>query len=173
MQRRRDELLGRVEELRAKRDRATADVDAAREGREEDDAGSRAKKLKKRAELQQRCAELDARHEQLKENDPKEIARLAKQTRDMIGSANRWIDNIFAIKSAREEGARSHLWSRALQRLSFRGPLPPPRPPVLVREWTREAPFCQAPAATCTARRGCTPSRTKKARAAGPTPATG
>ena len=130
-QRRRDELLDRVQQARAKRDRAAADADAARVGREEDESGSRAKKLKKRADLQQRCAELDARHEQLKENDPKEIARLAKQTRDMIGSANRWIDNIFTIKSwlvkkkarARSRAARAIYFHSASQVLAA----PPPQ----------------------------------------------
>ena len=130
-QRRRDELLDRVQQARAKRDRAAADADAARVGREEDESGSRAKKLKKRADLQQRCAELDARHEQLKENDPKEIARLAKQTRDMIGSANRWIDNIFTIKSwlvkkkarARSRAARAIYFHYASQVLAA----PPPQ----------------------------------------------
>ena len=173
VQRRRDELLGRVEELRAKRDRATADVDAAREGREEDDAGSRAKKLKKRAELQQRCAELDARHEQLKENDPKEIARLAKQTRDMIGSANRWIDNIFAIKSwLVKKKARARTSGRARSNASHSAPSPaaPPARPSS-REWTRAKStrfsYKRASPTTRTTSRSDAPSKAhaKKARA--------
>lgn len=50
-----------ITEMRAKRDRATADLEDARVGREEDEAGTRAKRMRKRAELTARCAELDVK----------------------------------------------------------------------------------------------------------------
>ena len=68
-------------------------------GREEDDEGTRAKKLKKLADLRAAKVAREAELEILKENDPMVVEELRKELRMCRDAANRWTDNLFACKS--------------------------------------------------------------------------
>lgn len=58
----------------------------------------RAEKMAKLGALKQQERELDELLESLKMNDPELIANIHKQTATNVASANRWTDNIWALK---------------------------------------------------------------------------
>lgn len=98
------ELQARVEAARTKLAEATAKLAKAREaeqhalvGREDVD-GSRAAKLKEYRDLVEKRKALEAEALALKENDPEELARIQQSASDFKDHANRWADNLFALK---------------------------------------------------------------------------
>lgn len=76
---------------------ATAAVAKARVGREDKD-GTRAAKLKELGVLVERRKKLEAELEERKENDPEELKRIVAATKEFKANAERWNDNLFALK---------------------------------------------------------------------------
>lgn len=91
--------LTEIESAKTRVAEAQSKLADAKRGREEDDDGSRAKKLARMIELEKekkvKTVELDS----LKENDPQALADLEKELKLVTEAAHRWTDNIFTCKS--------------------------------------------------------------------------
>ncbi|KAJ1458989.1 meiotic nuclear division protein 1 [Pelagophyceae sp. CCMP2097] len=88
---------------------ARAKEAAARVGKEDVD-GARTQKLEKLKALVESRAAMEADLEALKENDPEELARLQKLGDEFKGHAQRWTENLFAVKSwlVKDKGVASY-----------------------------------------------------------------
>mmetsp|Transcript_30768 Transcript_30768/g.40650 ORF Transcript_30768/g.40650 Transcript_30768/m.40650 type:complete len:207 (+) Transcript_30768:38-658(+) len=85
------------------------------EGRE--DTEERRVKLARLRSEEERSVELDGQLESLKENDPKELERIANEADQCKEAVNRWTDNIWAIKSwcVKKKGMASKEVDRYMQ----------------------------------------------------------
>uniref|UniRef100_A0A7S3XLC7 Meiotic nuclear division protein 1 homolog n=1 Tax=Heterosigma akashiwo TaxID=2829 RepID=A0A7S3XLC7_HETAK len=81
------------------------------------DTPQRRAQLQKLQDEKAREAALDQRLDTLKENDPRELARIETETEKCKEAANRWTDNIWALKSwcIKKKGMASTEVDRYLQ----------------------------------------------------------
>ena len=94
-----EQTLADIQQLKTKVEEAKAKLADAKRGREEDEEGTRAKKLARLSELQKRKQSMESELESLQDNDPARLADLEKELQLVTAAANRWTDNIFECKS--------------------------------------------------------------------------
>ena len=90
--------LTEIESAKARVAEAQSKLADAKRGREEDDDGSRAKKLARMIELEKEKKAKTAELDSLKENDPQALADLEKELKLVTEAAHRWTDNIFTVR---------------------------------------------------------------------------
>lgn len=95
--RRLNELNNKVDEARKKAKKLEEQVAGAQSGREDSD--ERNEILKELAENKIILKDLKSKIEKFKDCDPEVLEQVRKQTVTYKEAANRWTDNIFAIKS--------------------------------------------------------------------------
>lgn len=93
------QTIEEIEHLKLRQEEQMVQLADAKRGREEDENGTRAKKLARLAEIDTLKAEATKELESLKENDPQFIANLEKEYKFISDAANRWTDNIFNCKA--------------------------------------------------------------------------
>mmetsp|Transcript_22052 Transcript_22052/g.50357 ORF Transcript_22052/g.50357 Transcript_22052/m.50357 type:complete len:149 (-) Transcript_22052:245-691(-) len=91
--------LSTIESTKAAVNEANAKLADVRRGREEDEEGSRAKKLARIDEVKKAHVALDSELKKLEANDPRALANLKKEYHFCTEGANRWTDNLFQCKS--------------------------------------------------------------------------
>jgi hypothetical protein len=99
MQLQHEETLKLIEELKVKNTDSESKLADAKRGREENDDGERAKKLARLGDLSKERTDNETELETLKENDPQALVDLDKELKLVVGSANRWTDNLFTCKA--------------------------------------------------------------------------
>ena len=93
-----EETLRKIEKLKTDLQEAEAKLADAKRGREDDEEGTRAKKMQRRSELKREIDGANAELSKLKQNDPQAIADLEKELKFVKEAADRWTDNIFSCK---------------------------------------------------------------------------
>lgn len=93
-----EETLRKIEKLKTDLQEAEAKLADAKRGREDDEEGTRARKMQRRAELKKEIETANAELSKLKQNDPQAIADLEKELKLVKEAADRWTDNIFSCK---------------------------------------------------------------------------
>jgi chromosome segregation ATPase len=88
---------GQVESLKRKRIELQSEMKSAQQGREE--TSERKSKLAKLSDLNQQSQNLKKTMAELAENDPALIDALKSDANNAKQAANRWTDNILALKS--------------------------------------------------------------------------
>lgn len=101
-QKKHEETLAQIEELKPKVEEASANLADAKRGREEggnEEESSRPQKLLRLAELTKKKAEFEREFEAVKDMDPAALADLEKELKLVTSAAHRWTDNIFECKN--------------------------------------------------------------------------
>ncbi|GAX25805.1 hypothetical protein FisN_9Lh006 [Fistulifera solaris] len=99
MQLQHQDRLKNIEKLKIDLTEAQAQLADAKRGREEDDDGTRARKLARLQEISSLMKPLETELVFLKENDPQALADLQHELKLCREAANRWTDNIFNAQS--------------------------------------------------------------------------